>query len=204
MAADNVNAYAVLTGKVTHNYYSLRPEYKRYAHGSIAKIDINIGKILSQATMLEDEFRIGHFKVLSNNNIIAVTSTDIKTGRKPGGIIWGHVEETTLKQVALPDLKETKTGTEKFDIAVDEKNHVAAVSDSVLGDIFLISTDTGKCIDKMPLSAFGVTYDPYRSRFIVNGQYLNLLDDHFHKVDGGSHALSLIKGPFRSGHSIII
>jgi hypothetical protein len=203
LSNNGTKAYVAATGAVNLNPYSLHPKHKRFSDGGIVSVDLATSKILTHYVIPENEYKIGHFRVLNNGNIIATTSTDSKKGI-PGNIYWGHTDAPELKPIVLPDTMTNKKDSEKFDIAVDEHNNIAAINDSVFKEIYLINTQTGKYIDKISFDAFAVSYDPYHGMFLVNGEKIALIDQHLNLHPEGVPDFSSLKGPFRTGHTLVI
>lgn len=201
LAADKKTAYVATTGGINVEPYAVKPRYKRFSPGSLTLVDLAAGKIRSRIDITDDAYHIGHFRVLDNGHIIATSSTDDKANRS-GAVLWGHVDKSTFTTIDIPQDRQVKR-SEKFDVAVHEKHQIAAVNDNVLLEIYLIDTQTGKYLEKIPIDAFGVVYDPYSEGFVVNGEQITMIDQHLkHLKDAPDY--SKVAGPFKGGHSLII
>lgn len=201
LAADKQTAYVATTGAINVEPYAEKPNYKRFSSGGLTLVDLAGGKIRSRIDITDNTYYIGHFHVLGNGHILATSSTDNNSGRS-GAVLWGHVDKSTFSTIDIPQERQVKR-SEKFDVAVHEKHQVAAVNDNVLLEIYLIDTQTGKYLEKIPIDAFGVCYDPYSEAFVVNGQRITMVDRHLTHL-AGAPGLSRLMGPFKGSHSLII
>lgn len=171
-----------------------------YIHSGVTQLDLHNGKVLSHTPVESDIHSISHLSV-SDDGIIVACGKSFDESKTPGGVFVGRAGEAALKLVHVPG--ESAQDSEKFGLALNEKQHMAAVTDYVHKHIVIFDLRSGDFMYSMPSTdSVGLLFDPVTDAFISNGNKLNIFDCNLktllHAQASGNSAT------FDVGHALII
>ncbi len=157
---------------------------------ALLRVNLQTQSVIERHSILDDDQALGHFTMTKQGAIIAISTPTGEDKTPSGNIYFLETGGKDLRKVALPDELNHALKGEILSVAIDEANHVAAITNPHGNTLILIDSEKGKYIRHITEAyCSNASYDPIRKKFIVGGK--NIV-----AVDGSDFSLK----PFEVSH----
>lgn len=170
---------------------------------SLVRIDLD-GKLLDKKTLESDDQSIGHFTVMNDGTVIAVTRTVGGSNVASGTTYISDKGTAAFREIDWPQELRAQFKGSMLGVAVDEKNHIAAVSNPPASLMMFLDTRDWSTLGHIKRTAKGVEYHAGSGEFFCSGDDIFRVSDA--KGADGDYALSVVsdtKG-FHNQHNLIV
>lgn len=170
---------------------------------SLVRIDLD-GKIVDKMTLESDEQSIGHFTVMKDATVIAVTRTVGGSSVAAGTTYISDKGKSPFREIDWPqDLRAQFKGS-MLGVAVDEENRIAAVSIPPASLMMFLDTRDWSTLGHIRRTAKGVEFHAESGEFFCSGDDIFRVGDR--KDADGEYALSAISDTrgFHNQHNLIV
>ncbi len=135
---------------------------------SLVQIGLD-GKPVGKKFLESDEQSIGHFTVMADGTIIAVTRTIAGAKAKAGTAYISDKGKSEFKEINWPPELRAKFTGSMLGVAVDEKRRIAAISSPYSSLLMLLDTRDWSTIGTIEKCAKGVEFSPESGEFLCSG-----------------------------------
>lgn len=192
--------FAAAAGLVFKMADIAKQQEKGYIYSGVTQLDLQTGKVLSHMPVESNIHSVSHLGV-SDDGIIVACGKSFDGSKTPGGVFTGRAGDASLKLVRVPG--ESAQDGEKFGLALNEKQHMGAVTDYVQKQIVMFDLRSGEFLYSMPSTdSVGLLFDPVSDRFISNGNKLNIFDRNVKTLLYAQASQSI--AVFDAGHALIV